>query len=310
MSKEITETLKEQIKNFEAEFNNPSTEQKRKLELSKLIEQNKMLLETTYRDLNKRNGISLRLFEEEINNKPIPVKRATGIKLLDDLFEGGFEEGMFINLTGESGTGKSTLGLEILINIAEFTPSVFFSFEMGDRLTLKKIQKIGIKESHRDNLIIDRFSRNIETLSREVSLYANDGIKFFVIDSKMKIEVDGKDDEYKKISYLSNKLSKCCAELGVIIILINQMSEESIKSGRVALKGSGDQRYDTDILLVYRKHKTDLSKRILYIDKDRQTEKNEGVSIETRLENNKTVAVGQVEVVEFGSDDDFLKDML
>ena len=165
MSKEITETLKEQIKNLEIEFNNPSTEQRRKLELSKLIEQNKMLLETTYRDLNKRNGISLRLFEEEINSKPIAVKRATGIKLLDDLFEGGFEEGMFINLTGESGTGKSTLGLEILINIAEFTPSVFFSFEMGDRLTLKKIQKIGIKESHRDNLIIDRFSRNIETLS-------------------------------------------------------------------------------------------------------------------------------------------------
>lgn len=302
MSKEITQELKAQIKLFEDEFNSVETSQKRKLELSKLIDQNKTLLETTYRDLNKKNSITLREFENEIDNLPEMIKRATGIKLIDDIFDGGFEESMFINLVGESGSGKSTLGLEILLNIAEHTSSVFFSFEMGDRTTLKKIRKFGIKEAHRDNLMIDRQSRNIEELKREIALHANDGVRFFVVDSKMKIEVDGKQDDYKKISYLSNELSKICQQLGVIVILINQLSEEAIKTGRVSLKGSGDQYYDSDIILVYKKNKSNENQRKLYIEKNRQTEKT-GITIDTKLENNRTVAVNSVVVTEFTSDD-------
>ena len=309
MPNEITEIIKEQIKSLEAELNNSSSNEKKRLEIQKSIKENKILLETTYKDLNKRNGITLGEFEKEIENMPIVAKRATGIDLLDNIFDGGFEESMFINFVGESGSGKSTLALEILLNIAEYTPSVFFGFEMGDRTTLAKIKKYGINNNNRQNLIIDRFSRNIEELKREVSLYANDGIKFFVIDSKMKIEVNGGMDDHKKISYLSNELSKICQQLGVIIILINQLSEDSLKSGRVALKGSGDQYYDSDIILVYKKDKKDNSLRELYIEKNRQTEKT-GMTIITQLLDNRTIALSQTDVVITESNNSYLGDIL
>ena len=305
----ITDKIKSQINALEVELRT-CEDQNRILKINQLIKENKILLESTYNDLNKRNGVTLRDFEIEVNNMPYAPKRATGITLLDDVFEGGFEEGMFINLVGESGAGKSTIAMEILLNIAEYNKSVFFSFEMGDKLTLKKILKFNINDNHRDNLIIDRYSRNIEELKREVSLYANDGIKFFVIDSKMKLEVLRNSDEHKKISYLSNELSKICQQLGVIIILINQLSEESLKNGRVALKGSGDQYYDSDIILVCKKDKKDSNLRELLIEKNRQTEK-AGQVIKTKLKNNRTVAYeSMLEVTEFQSENEFLEGVL
>jgi len=285
----ITENLKFQIKNLEARLNADISE-KEKLQVQKLITENKILLETTYRDLNKRNGMTLREFEAMVEAMPVQPKRSTGISLIDDIFDGGFEEAMFINLVGESGAGKSTLALEILLNIAEYTPSVFIGLEMGAKLTLNKIKQYGIKETHRDNLIIDMQSRNIEELKREVNLYANDGIKFFVIDSRMKLEADGFSDDHKKISYISGELSKLTQQLGIIIILINQISEQDLRNGRISLKGSGDQRYDSDIILAYRKHKKNPAFRELVIDKNRQNGK-EGIVIETRLQNGRTVAV-------------------
>jgi len=304
----ITETLKQQIKTLQAELDNPKTDEARKLEIQKHIEENKNLLETTYKDLNKRNGVTLREFEKMVDAKGNPIKRATGIALIDEVFDGGFEEGMFINLVGESGAGKSTIALEILLNIAEFNKSVFIGLEMGDKLTLKKIRQYGISEAHRDNLIIDIHSRDIEIVKREISLYANDGVKFFVIDSKMKLETTMKADEYKKISYISGELSKLTQQLGIIIILINQISEENLKHNRVSLKGSGDQIYDSDIVLVYKKVK-DLTKREMLVYKNRQNNK-EGITIQTELRDNRTVSTKKVEVREYKEDKEFLRSIV
>jgi len=304
----ITETLKQQIKTLQAELNNPATDEARNLEIQKLIEENKNLLETTYKDLNKRNGVTLREFEKMVDAKGNAVKRATGIELIDEVFDGGFEEGMFINLVGESGAGKSTIALEILLNIAEFNKSVFIGLEMGDKLTLKKIRQYGIRESHRDNLIIDIHSRDIEIVKREVSLYANDGVKFFVIDSKMKLESSMKADEYKKISYISGEISKLTQQLGIIVILINQISEENLKHNRVSLKGSGDQIYDSDIVLVYKKAK-DLTKREMLVYKNRQNNK-EGITIHTELKNNRTVSTAKAEEREYKEDKEFLRSLV
>jgi len=306
MQGNITDTLKKQIQTLQAELDN-GVSQRRVLEIKQKIDENKTLLETTYRDLAQRKGITLREFEKMVDAKGTPPKRATGIELIDNIFDGGFEEGMFINLVGESGAGKSTLALELLLNISAHSKSVFIGLEMGDRLTLKKIRQYGITEAHRDNLIIDMHSRNIEDLKREVSLYAHDGIKFIVIDSKMKLEANGVHDDHKKIAYISNELSKLTQQLGVIIILINQMPNDSLKNGYVTIKGSGDQVYDSDIILVYKKSK-EPNKRKLLVYKNRQNNK-EGITIETMLRSNRTVSTTMVEVIEY-NENDFLKDLV
>jgi len=185
---------------------------------------------------------------------------------------------------------------------------VFFGFEMSDRITLNKIRHFGITDAHRRNLVIDIHSRNLETLKREVLLYAKEGVKFFVIDSKMKLEVEGAMDDHKKISQISSELSKLTQQNDIIIVLINQISEENLKTGRVSIKGSGDQIYDTDIVLVYRKVKNDPSKRELQVFKNRQNDK-EGV-IETKLDGYRTISTKMCEVVEYqvsNKDNGFLR---
>lgn len=302
------DTIKQQIESLKEELKNPTINQNRHIEVTKLINQNKTLLETVYKDLNKSNGKTFRELEKELQAMPNAIIRATGINLLDNFFGGGIEEETFINLVGESGSGKSTLAIEILLNIAEFNKSVFFSFEMGIKRTHKKISKFELTENQKDNLIIDLDTYNIEELKREISLYANNGVKFFCIDSKMKLQADGFKEEYKKISYISNELSRLTQNLGIIIVLINQISEENLKNGRVSLKGSGDQIYDSDIVLVYKKVKDNTDIRHLEIFKNRTGDEKVGV-IETKLEYGKTVSTNEVKISNFG-DNDFFEEML
>jgi hypothetical protein len=62
----------------------------------------------------------------------------------------------------------------------------------------------------------------------------------------MKIEGHG-DGINEKRSSISAALSKLTQQLGIIIILINQVSKGDLKDGRVDFKGSGDVAYDSDI---------------------------------------------------------------
>lgn len=287
------------------------TNNKTIIEIKKHIAENKAILETNYNKLVKETkGKSLRELRAEVDAMGIPVKRATGIKILDNFFGGGIEEETFINLVGESGSGKSTLGMEILLNIAEHNKSVFFSFEMGKKRTVKKLSRFSLTDNQLDNLIIDLDSYNVEQLKTEITIYSQrDGIKFFMIDSKMKLKADGFKDDYKMISFISNELSKLTQQLGIIVILINQISEENLKNNRVSLKGSGDQIYDSDIVLVYKKVQNNNNIRHLQVFKNRTGNEELG-TIETTLEDNRTVGVGLIQETEFSSDNDFIGGML
>lgn len=69
-----------------------------------------------------------------VKNKPHSPKYSTGIAWLDEKLCGGFTEGSFINIAGENFSGKSTLVLKILANIARGNKTLFFSFEMYENL--------------------------------------------------------------------------------------------------------------------------------------------------------------------------------
>ena len=74
-----------------------------------------------------------------VKSKPILPKYSTGIFWLDDYMKGGFKEGSFINIAGQSFSGKSTLVLKILGNIASYNKCLFFSFEMYENLLADKL---------------------------------------------------------------------------------------------------------------------------------------------------------------------------
>jgi len=217
-----------------------------------------------------RKGLTARELIAKVESMPNLPKFGTGIAQLDSSLSGGFQTGLFVNLAGESGAGKTTMLLNILANMSESRKTVFFNFEMGDRLFVQKLKKLQLTENQMDNLIIDSDSSSLEDMIMEIELYAEDNIKFFAIDSKMKIRTQDSLQEYQSISKMSSELARLAARKDIVIFLINQMNEEDIKNKRLAFKGSGDQKYDSDIALFLVK---DGDKRKLVCSKNRQNDK-------------------------------------
>ncbi len=222
-------------------------------------------------DIEKVNrGQTARELINSVNSKPPVPRHSLGMGMLDDKFMGGIEVGTLIQLAGQSFSGKTHLVLEILSNIAGAYGAVLFNFEMGDVRMSKRLEKLLVTDPQLDNLIIDSRTRDIDLLINEIRIYTKKGIKFFAIDSKMKITSSEKDD-FKRFGEISSKLARLAQENDIIVFLINQMSEADIKDGSFSFKGSGDQLYDTDIALFYTVDKD--GQRRLTCTKNRQDER-------------------------------------
>ncbi len=216
---------------------------------------------------------SVQDIENRVNAKPKKDKYMTGVKWLDGNL-GGFSEGTYVNLAGQSFSGKTQLALKILSNIAVYRNVVLFSFEMYEDKLIKRLKHLS--HVQKKNILVSQVDYSLDDIEGIIRTQANSGVRFFMIDSRMKIVVKEGDKEYQKISYMSNHLSKLCQELGIIVILINQISEEDLKHGRFSLKGSGDQFYDSDIVLfltILENKETKEQKRWCYCKKDRDGEK-------------------------------------
>lgn len=272
----------------------------RRYDFKKELHENKIRMIDIIQAEEKRAGITARELKKLVKNRPRVPRYETGVHALDTKLFDGIEIGTLVQLAGESGIGKTHLTLEILSNVASYAKAVFFNFEMGDKRIIKRLDKLLATDEQWDNLIIDKDSRNINALENEIILYARDGIKFFVIDSKMKIEADDKLKEHQQASAITKRLSKLTQQYDIIIFLINQMSEEDIKGKRLAFKGSGDQQYDSDISLFYVKDKE--SKRMLICNKNRQDEITFKIDLELNKDG-KTVERGGGYSIEFQASD-------
>lgn len=257
------------------------------------------MLQEVKKTNNHSRGITLGELIDKVNAMPPVPLRATGVDPLDNALGGGIEEGTFMMIAGESFVGKTHLMLEIVMNIGLHSNSVFFNFEMGERRIKKRLEKAITDNVQKKNVIIDSDTTNLDDLIMEIEIYAHKGIKFFMIDSKMKISIDGKEDDHKKISEMTKQLSRLAYKREIIICLINQISDSNIKDKRRSFKGSGDQMYDADIALFYEKHK-DENKRNLVCVKNRTGDENL-FSLELTLRDGKTVGVTSEQEVTFES---------
>ena len=244
--------------------------------MKKTLYKNKLLMIEMLEAKDKKPTITAREHMHMVLNKPKVMRYKTGLywldrNLIDDDGECGIEVGSYVVIGGASNGGKTTLVLDILANVSSYEKCVFFNFEMGDKRISKRFNKLLKTDAQLDNLLINGTSRALNDIVGEIRLKANEGVKFFVIDSRMKIYVKTKDPEYIKISQISKELSEISSTLDVIIIMINQVGEDDLKSGRMSFKGSGDQMYDTDIAWFIEVDKT-TGVRTLICPKNRQDE--------------------------------------
>jgi len=277
-----------------------------RFELKKELYQNKIDIINLITIDEQRAGITASQLIDLVDAMPQQPKYAIGINAVDRELAswedkkfgivGGFETGTFINLAGESGAGKTTLTIDILANVSRYAKTVFFNHEMGLRRMASRLKRRLYERSQRDNMIIDSSTDKIDDLVMEITLYARDGIKFFVIDSRMKIKAHG-DSDVQRNADISHKLSKVAREKDIIVILINQMSEADIKDKRLALKGGGDAKYDSDMVLFYIKDDKNIMNRKLICIKNRTGDENL-FSVDLTIKDGVTVGVNDtVEIV-------------
>ena len=207
----------------------------------------------------------------DYDNMPNKPKYETGIALVDNYFNGGLELSQLIMLGGAKGAGKTAFSLQFLFNVSQGYKSAFFSYEMPIWKIAQRSKKANLTQQQQDNILILDKGRDISDIQRNIKYLAKSGVKFFTIDSLMKLtnkHHTGK--RHEQIADITSKLSKLCMELDIIIILIVQISNEDLKNNRMAVKGSGDADYDADIMFFLQKDKDEEHKRYFICEKNRQ----------------------------------------
>ena len=203
------------------------------------------------------------LVEEQKEVKAITLKEFLNKKFKDfeyvrayiraiDEHIGGMPVGVMVQFAARSYAGKTTTLMRIALNIAKSEKVVHFNFEMSEMIlhrTYKQMIKSFVEPKQLDNLILPvEPSSKLDDLIKDIKLlYYREKVRFFIIDSRMKIRTDEKTAK-DAATRISKELSELVRELGITIILINQLSEEAIKENRIVLKESGDQFYDADIV--------------------------------------------------------------
>jgi len=211
------------------------------------------LIDELYRMIKEEREKSPTFTAKELLSKNPPVLEffKTDIRAIDDNL-GGLIKGGFIQVAAASGAGKTTIMVRLLSNLAEHNKVAHFDFEMGEYKLFFLLKNFLKSQKQLDNYHINTETHKLDDLIREITYLSDQGVKIFLIDSKMKIETNEK-DTYKSASLISHELSKLTKSGNITIILINQMSDSAIRDGRAELKGSGDQVYDSDVILVLTK---------------------------------------------------------
>jgi predicted ATP-dependent serine protease len=202
-----------------------------------------------------------------------------GISAIDDeFFNGkGVFQNSFIAIGADSSTGKTTLALQMIANLAyQNIQSQFYSFEMGDRQFFNeiapqaknKLAKIA-KTEYAKNLFLDFHSRTIKDLAMSIQMRAEDGVRAFVIDSYLSIYAGT--DDFKKMKEVVDMLATLKKELGILIILIAQISKSDSFNNVWDFHGGTTLKYESDVALFIRllDGEENTTKRHIHCDKNR-----------------------------------------
>jgi len=160
------------------------------------------------------------------------MKVPTGIPGLDELIEGGFEEGSINLLTGKTGTGKSIFSMQFIYNGAKKYKEKGLFITTGDsnKNIKKQAIKLGwdIEELEKQNLIkiIEIEPYDIEKLIENMSINREmSQAKRIVIDSVSMFELYMQ-DPYKIRKNLFSVLQKL-RDMGKTVLLVAEIPEGS-----------------------------------------------------------------------------------
>jgi len=191
----------------------------------------------------------------------------TGLKAIDAFLEGGFLKKELVVLGGATGGGKSLFGGTIFYNIAsKGFKSAYFSLEISNEMLVSRL--LGAETNISPTKIMIKMLQEKEEEEKqdaEVKMSVYEDFMFFyddlylltaiekeirtnkydfvVIDFIQNIMVNGKSDEYERLSMVALQLQKIAKETNCCILALSQLSNQLVRDKRntdlVEYKGSG-----------------------------------------------------------------------
>lgn len=186
----------------------------------------------------------------------------TGLPNLDDFLDGGFMRKELVVLGGYTGSGKSFLSAQLMLNIAKKGfKSAYFSLEISNEMIVSRLigQIANIKPTR---IMVGKLTEEEYRLKMDakakISPYEEflnfyddvykiqeieESIKenkydFVVIDFIQNIMTEQK-DEYSSMSFVSLELQKMAKKYNCCILVLSQLSNSAYKGGYLEYKGSG-----------------------------------------------------------------------
>jgi replicative DNA helicase len=219
-------------------------------------------------------------WEAEIeNSKELPIFQ-TGVSFIDDYLKGGITAGQLILVMGDPEAGKTILSTQVLHNVSNGFPTLFFPFEftVRDYIQNNKKRKKNIKK---DNLYIVNDGYDLSDVTREIKIFAKKGGRFVCIDSQMRVEnVENTGTAEQMESEKFSRLAKLAHSLELVILFIAQQGKEDTKGGTHTPMGTKKGAHEASQIWYIHKLKpkyedgsdidSNAHKRLLEVSKNKQ----------------------------------------
>jgi len=162
---------------------------------------------------------------------------ATGIEELDRMLNGGFVRGDAVLVAGSSGTGKTTLGLQYLVNgIAKGESGIYLSFEVLPDQLYRDAKSFGwdlrkMEEENKLRVLCTSPNLFVENSGTEVLLeraIAEVNPRRIVVDSISHISMYVEDDDLRKELYRTLMFFKTKRLSSLLLWEAPQFTKESI----------------------------------------------------------------------------------
>lgn len=231
---------------------------------------------------------------KEIENKPQITLHITGVPLLDGVI-GGFREQQLITIGGDTGHGKTAMGLFLVEQYEKLNPLVIPLEQSNEELvTQRKENGYTVPRFLSPRSLADRVT--VEWIEeRVVEGIAKHNTKLVLIDHLGYINDFGRNSEFRsentayRIGQVMKGLKNIAKKWNVILILLVHISQhdEGRPPSREDIKNSSDIAQESDmVILLWRKNalkkkvRVYENKTMLSVQKNRRTGKNATIGLE------------------------------